>query len=471
MDRAPARHGAGTAMIPCLPMARWLDADRPGSDLVAWAGDHVWTQERLRRDVAALAQRLKNMPGDRWAIRLEDGYGFTAALLGLLHAGKTPVIPGHDRPALLREMIGQGAFTGLLGRDRLDVDAPQLVLDPLTPFCPAGAMNAELPALAEDRAVELFTSGSTGRPRRVVKPVACLDWEASALAGEFSTILAGSRIIASVSPQHLYGLTFRIVLPLALGLPLYADMIFYPEQLAALDCSVPHAFIASPAFLKRLGSPLARPGLSMLLSAGGALSEAEADRAEDWFGVAVHEIYGSTETGVLAWRHRVAEDPPWRPFPVVRLLADGDGWRALSPLIPEPKGVALDDVLDVTPQGCFRLLGRRDRIVKIEEKRVSLDEVERRLRALDGVCDAAAVLIERGRRRHIGALLVLTDAMRDDWRSGGGARQKQDWRRALSAWLDPVAVPRYWRETERIPENAMGKRIAERMREMFDDVA
>lgn len=457
-------------MISCRPMARWLDAGRPGGDLVAWAGDRVWTRERLRCDVAALADCLKEMPGERWAIRLEDGYGFTAALLALLHAGKTPVIPGHDRPALLREMIGQGAFTGLLGGEKLDMDAPQLVFDPSTPFRPSKA-GAELPALAEDRAVELFTSGSTGQPRRVVKPIACLDWEASALAGEFSPILAGSRIIGSVSPQHLYGLTFRIVLPLALGLPLHADMIFYPEQLAALDPGISHAFVASPAFLKRLGSPLAHPSLSMLLSAGGVLSEAEAGQAADWFGVAVHEIYGSTETGVLAWRHRVAEDPSWQPFPVVRILADGDGWRARSPLIPDPRGVALDDVLDIAPQGSFRLLGRRDRVVKIEEKRISLDEIERRLRGLDGVLDAAAVLVERGRRCHIGALLVLTDAMRGVWTADGGAGQKQVWRKALSDWLDPVAVPRYWREVEKIPENALGKRIAARMREMFDDVA
>ena len=79
--------------------------------------------------------------------------------------------------------------------------------------------NLNLALSPDDLAYVIYTSGSTGQPRRVVKPIACLDWEASALAGEFSPILAGSRIIGSVSPQHLYGLTFRIVLPLALGLP------------------------------------------------------------------------------------------------------------------------------------------------------------------------------------------------------------------------------------------------------------
>jgi acyl-coenzyme A synthetase/AMP-(fatty) acid ligase len=41
----------------------------------------------------------------------------------------------------------------------------------------------------------------------------------------------------------------------------------------------------------------------------------------------------------------------------------------------------MDDGIELMPDGRFRLLGRLDRVVKIEEKRLSLPEMEARLAA------------------------------------------------------------------------------------------
>ena len=87
----------------------------------------------------------------------------------------------------------------------------------------------------------------------------------------FADRLAGCRVVASVVPQHLYGLTFRIFLPMSLGLPLHAAMLYYAEQLAALPHDHRYIFISSPAFLKRLDTQLSPPPVAMLLSAGGML--------------------------------------------------------------------------------------------------------------------------------------------------------------------------------------------------------
>lgn len=125
--------------------------------------------------------------------------------------------------------------------------------------------------LADDAAIELFTSGSTGQPKRIIKSLAVLDREAELLATHFADRLAGCRIVASVAPQHLYGLTFRIFLPMALGLPLDAAMLNYAEQLSALDPRHRYAFISSPAFLKRLDPRLNPPPVAILFSAGGVL--------------------------------------------------------------------------------------------------------------------------------------------------------------------------------------------------------
>ncbi len=91
------------------------------------------------------------------------------------------------------------------------------------------------PAIGDNACIELFTSGSTGEPKRISKPVKSLDREAALIAAHYAGRLTGSRVVASVAPQHLYGLTFRLFLPMALGLPLHAAMIEYAEQLAALS--------------------------------------------------------------------------------------------------------------------------------------------------------------------------------------------------------------------------------------------
>ncbi len=51
----------------------------------------------------------------------------------------------------------------------------------------------------------------------MIKHIVSLDREARLLADRFGERLTGCSVVASVVPQHLYGLTFRIVLPMALA--------------------------------------------------------------------------------------------------------------------------------------------------------------------------------------------------------------------------------------------------------------
>lgn len=445
-----------------LPLAHWLDAKRPADTLIAWQDDQRWTLAQLRADVARLMARLQPQPGGRWALCCENGYWFTVALLATLHAGKTPVIPGHRRAALLDEQ--RAFFDGVLSDVPLDWRGPQLIVDAAT----GDDVQARgVPAIGDDATIALFTSGSTGKPKRIVKSVASLDREAALLATRFGERLAECRVVASVSPQHLYGLTFRIFLPMALGLPLHAPLLAFPEQLAALAPAPRYAFISSPAFLKRLDPRLAPPTLAMVLSAGGSLPWGEAERCAARLGVWPDEIYGSTETGVLAWRYRRQENALWQPLPGVRFTAQDDAFRVQSPLIDDVNGLLLDDALQFTADGRFQLAGRRGRVVKIEEKRVALDEIERRLLALDGIVEAAALPLCRGGRQIVGALLVLDDATRQRWQNGGAKTLERAWRQALRAWIEPVAVPRQWRVVAAMPVNSMNKRVYAQLQELF----
>ncbi|MEW7311477.1 AMP-binding protein [Buttiauxella gaviniae] len=434
-----------------LPLALWLTASRHPQQVVAFNGGHEFTQADLINDVQRIYAWLKVQPGERWALCFDNGYTFIAALLATLHAGKTPVMPGHSREAQLREQ--QHHFYGVISDSALNLTCPvinpqRLAYTAIEPFAPVPA-NA---------GVVLFTSGSTGEPAQIFKSVRALDEEIAWLAELWGESLGDCRVVGSVSHQHLYGFTFRIMLPMALGLPTDAAMIHFPEQLGA-HSGPPLLFISSPAFLKRLDMNLTPPAVTRVVSAAGKLDDDTAERVLAWLKTPVSEIYGTTETGVLAWRQHSQPAPEWQPFPAVRFISQDEGWQVESPLISH-RCRPLDDLLEFTPQGTFRLLGRRDRIVKIEEKRISLSEVERRLLALPGVEEAAVIPITRGHRIALGAVIVASDADRSS---------TSLWREALRAWLEPIAIPRYWRFVERIPLNSQSKRAWAQLQELFDE--
>jgi len=132
----------------------------------------------------------------------------------------------------------------------------------------------------------LFSSGSTGEPKAIPKAWPQLEAELRVQMALWGERLVDTRVLASVSHQHIYGLLFRILLPLALGRPFDRRSIDYPEQLALQ--TAPWALIASPAFLSRLDPAIPAAGCRLIVSSGGPLQPGDAHQA----------------------RHRLAPAPP-----------------------------------------------------------------------------------------------------------------------------------------------------------------
>ncbi|MBD9550788.1 acyl-CoA synthetase [Pantoea sp. PNT01] len=435
-----------------MSVAEWLTgADRE----VAWRGDQPLMLGAMRRQVQALSLRLAAQPGTHWGLCFDDSYRFCVALLACWYASKTPVMPGHSRAALLNEM--QEQLDGVL------CDMPLAVSLPLLTWDEAEAQG-QLPPLPASSALILFTSGSTGTPRQVMKSLTVMEQESRWLSALWGEQLQGCRVIASVSHQHLYGLSFRLFLPMTLRLPFSAQPLFYGEQLAQLPRDCRYAFISSPAFLSRLDSTLDAPGCELIVSAGGTLRGPDAEQVWQRFGCPVSEIYGSTETGILAWRQCDRADAPWRSFSGVRLeQVTPERWQVWSPLIAGDNGLALDDRLNMQPDGGFQLAGRHDRIVKIGDKRISLSEIERRLTDLPEIDDAVALVVTRHDRQAIGVVLSLTSTLDE----AALHQHRQQWKRQLQCWLEPLAMPRYWRIVATIPVTPQSKRAWPQIEELF----
>ena len=262
-------------------------------------------------------------------------------------------------------------------------------------------------------------------------------------------------VVGSVSPQHLYGLSFRVVLSLCAGWPIHRMQCVYPESLLAAALPMRRSvWISSPMLLDALGEdrvgPRLRGSVSRLVSSAGSLSAATRERLHRQLGILPDEIYGSTETGVIA--HRQGSGP-WQPLPSVQHGTDAE--EALW--VDSPWSGGRRQLADlVSPQGKgFVLEGRRDRIIKLADKRVSLAHVEATLKEHAWVADGACGLSPVHKR--LAVALVLSPEGATAWREQGRASVLNVLRDHLRGSLDVVALPRSWRVVHRLPRDAQGK--------------
>lgn len=402
-----------------------------------------------------------------WAIYVQDPLVFAAALFGAWHAGKEVLLPGDDRPATLAALQEMGC--GLAG------DLPE----GLQAAAPGGVLPARHPLDLGATVLKVFTSGSQGQPQAIDKTLAPFWSEVEALEQAFGVRLdqGGTEapvIWATVSHQHIYGLLFLVLWPLAAGRPLATQRLLYPEDMIQALCTGPAVLVATPAHLKRLGEYLnwaaVRANVRAVFSSGGPLPFEVSTQVADLMGERPIEVFGSSETGGIAWRQASQADTAWAPFADVQWRMEEGCLSVHSPRLPVAGWWRTSDRVEPAGQGSFRLLGRQDRIVKIEEKRVSLTAVEQALRETEWVQEARAVVVLTPIGERVGAVLVLSNAGRALVAQGRRALTDR-LKEALVSTLEPMALPRRWRMVDAMPLNAQGKTPEGLLRELFAETA
>jgi acyl-coenzyme A synthetase/AMP-(fatty) acid ligase len=414
---------------------------------------------------AAWRQAFAGQPGKRWALYLDSTIDFAAALLGAWHAGKHVVLPGDMRPETLDAL--RPAVDGMAG------ELPQ-GLRPVAHPAASGSAAMWSPLSARDTGVTLFTSGSTGVPLALDKRLAQLDAEVHALEQAFgAAIPPQARVLATVSHQHIYGLLFMVLWPLAAGRAVpHARLAFLEEVIEqCVRDTAPAVLVSSPAHLKRMPAtldwPATRDVLCAVFSSGGPLPAEAGNDVLRHTGLSPIEVFGSSETGGIAWRQRTMHDDNWTPLPGVAWRLQDGHLAVRSAHLPDDAWFVCADRALPTRDGCFVLAGRADRIVKIEEKRVSLTQLEQQLGGLPWVAEARVVMIDTAVGTRVGAAVVLSDVGREHFDMHGRASIIRALRDALGAVADPLALPRRWVFTPQLPCNAQGKTTEAMLRELF----
>jgi acyl-coenzyme A synthetase/AMP-(fatty) acid ligase len=433
---------AGTATGEALRVS-WLNlelllldghSDRPVT--LAPTLDHGAMRVRALSFAAALQARGVR----RLALYLEDAAELAIALLGAWRAGVSVLLPADDLPATRQQLADQCDLwlDSLHGLEALPLAAAVLDLDQCR--------------------LTLCTSGSSGAAKQIEKNLRQLANEVRALEQLWGADLGGATVVASVSPQHIYGLLFAVLWPLCAGRTLLRRPQPFPEDLQRASLSVgDFVWVASPALLKRMGENLDWPALSRVrrvFSSGGPLLAEAAQLLQQRLGQWPTEIYGSSETGGIAWRQG---GDWWQPFAGIELgQSEAGALNLSSPYLPPGQREQTADAVEIAADGRFCLRGRLDRIVKLEEKRISLPQLEQVLLGHAWLADVRLGVVQ-GQRAFLGALLALSPSGLHALRNQGRRALTEALRAHLAGHCAAIALPRRWRLLKQLPYNSQGK--------------
>ena len=129
------------------------------------------------------------------------------------------------------------------------------------------------------------------------------------------------------------------------------------------------------------------------------------------------------------------------------------------------------DMVSLNADGdTFTLLGRADRIVKIEGKRVSLKTVENALLATGLVSEVKAFSRKANAQsttERIAVAAVTTPAASRVILRDGKRALVENLRTELLKHIERVCLPRQWRFTWALPQNALGKATTPAVETLF----
>jgi len=430
--------------------------------VACFAGDGA---ERRWQDLLAAAARVAenvgHRGGKRWLLNLEDTFEFSAALLGCWAARKTPVLApapmlGHGAAALSFDGVVEPAAAATGARERVVWEK----------LARTSARLGEIDSSAE---IVLYTSGSTGTPKEVTRQVHNLEAELAVLESLWGAGLDDARVFSTVSHRHVYGLLFTVLWPLLNRRPFATFRLEFPEQLAD-SRGAGHALVSSPALLKRIGHlPSCPSGWRSVFSSGGLLPADAAADSTRVLGVCPIEVLGSTETSGVAWRRQVV--PARTAFTAMSRVETRVGrdeyLEVRSPFSGQLEWMRMDDRVRFVDGAQFELLGRGDHFAKIEDKRVSLAEIERYLLESAWIKDVAAVALDNGSRQFVGVVAQLTNEGAAELERRGRRAFGEALKASLRPRIERVAMPRKFRYVDAIPVNAQGKRQPAVLRQLF----
>ena len=458
----------------------------------------------LRLDSSKIASILIAPPSplacksSKIGIFLDDTYEFVAALFGTLLAHKEPYLLNspsniqNDMLLLDKEFLHSNIFCqnppsknpqNLAEGNRQAKSkqkSPQRQVQDSFDASTLSQIPPQIPTKIPYDKARFFiqTSGSSGEPKFIAKNLYQMLCEAKFLA-EFFRLNDYTKankkddiptFIGAIPHRHLFGLTFKVFCPLVCGgMVLKEQFLYHHFLINALNAHNNVILLASPTALdiilkddiNKISPPKA------IFCAGSPLDTLIRAGLEERFGVDLKcfvEIYGSSETGVIGYQAQKAQTQKesnakiFHTFPPVELKLDSSSRLMISSawldsFEGENAEFLSNDCAKIYDNGTFTLLGRYDRIIKLNETRISLDFVESSLKNHRFIEKVRVGKID-GQTR-LSAIIVLSDEGKKAFRASGKKGIKSAIKSSLSSQI--ISALRYFHIRSYLPYNEQGK--------------
>jgi acyl-coenzyme A synthetase/AMP-(fatty) acid ligase len=410
-------------------------------------------------------QGLKDLgPGETTCLCAENRAYITAALLAALRQGSPLMLPY----AFSRETLVAGwqslpyshALTEIpceLPEKVKALSWPQTRSQSFTTPVP-GAIDWDSPWLY------LFTGGSTGTPRIWSKTPRNLLMEALNITRTFG-ITPDDVILSTVPSNHIYGLLYSILLPLVSGASVSLRTPSFPLEIAqSLEKTKATVLVSIPAHYRGMNQvSRIRHNVRIAFSSAGALMESDGLEFYRHTGIAITEIYGSTETGGIAQRTRPQGQTGFYPFDCVNVQIHNEHLGVRSDFLSLELDRNEAGYFETADRAAwqedsagFAILGRSDGIIKVGGKRVDLAMTRETLMAVEGVRDVYvfSLPVQTGRENEIVALVE-------------GQVEADRLIETASLHLPSYARPRMVKVTHQIPISSTGKYNREAINRLF----
>ena len=312
----------------------------------------------------------------------------------------------------------------------------------------------------EDFSFLYFTSGSTGFPLGALKTKENIISEIEVLSSLLKKYEI-KRVIVTVPFIHFYGSLMGIFYPLFNDIDIILKEHFLPNDLLEIieDNSL---IVTTPLYIKSLNRINSSKNLSksLFISSTAPLSSDDAKEFNEKFSSNILQIFGSTETGGIAYKYN--DETLWTPLEkVTTTLNENNELKVQSPFI---SNIIFEKEFKQTNQQIqtfdyvefeedrFKLVGRSSQILKIAGKRYSTIQIENILEQIEEI-EKAVVFVNSSKDTLKDEILDITIESKKEFLS-------KDIKKILQAQLSNIKFSINLKIVDKIKTSAVGKKLA-----------
>ncbi len=257
--------------------------------------------------------------------------------------------------------------------------------------------------------------------------------------------------------NHIYGFCYQFIIPFLNGNVINIDRINYPE-----DVNFENAvLITTPSFLDMMKRYDVKPKnkLKTIITAGSKIkddlykfAESIADRVID--------IYGSTETSTIGFRES-SNTNKLTLLDGVEIISTGIDGTTIKTNYSIQNLQHIGDSIKLNGRN-FEVLGRLDRTLKIQEKRIDLNILENKIKENEMASDCFCF----EHKNKVACLLIPTEIGKRALLNEGKIEVIKKLKKFLKD--DFEIIPQRWKFYDEIPINERGKINKEKIKEIFN---